>query len=209
MVEHRLDICLGIVFGSWGRSIIFQLSCIFSENFMTSQFWRRFHNVVRNKYIFAFAWNIMEIYLSSIWVITPVSIIIPLFSFCLDDISIGDSGELKSLTNSFEGGFGLSFSNLSFMSGCSTFGAQILRMYTLSLWIFPLRNMKWPYTSILINFVWKSILFNIRPIKPVCFLCPFPCKISSQTFTWKKIFQCWDMVFVCCKMMGSVFISIL
>ena len=78
-----------------------------------------------------------------------------------------------------------------------------------SLWIFPLRNMKWPYTSILINFVWKSILFNIRPIKPVWFLCPFPCKISSQTFTWKKIFQCWDMVFVCCKMMGSVFISIL
>ena len=55
---------------------------------------------------------------------------------------MGEIGELKSLTNSFEGGFGLSFSNLSFMSGCSTFGAQILRMYTLSLWIFPLRNMK-------------------------------------------------------------------
>ena len=61
----------------------------------------------------------------SIWFITSVSLIISLFSFCLDDLYIGESEVLKSPTvNLWSSIYDLSFSNVSFISVDSlVFGA--------------------------------------------------------------------------------------
>ena len=53
----------------------------------------------------------------SIWFITSLSFTVSLFSFCCSDLSIGESGMLKSPTIIVWGSMCvLSFSKLSFMS---------------------------------------------------------------------------------------------
>ena len=77
------------------------------------------------------------------WFMTSVSFIISLFSFCLDNLSTGESwGGLMC---------NLSFSNVSFTNvGALAFEAQMLRNEMSSWWIFPLMKMKCPSPSLLL-----------------------------------------------------------
>ena len=77
-----------------------------------------------------------------------------LFSFIVNDLSIGKSGVLKSPTIIVEGSMCiLSFSKVSFVNvNALVFGAEMLRIETSSWWIFPLMNMKYPSPSCLITF---------------------------------------------------------
>jgi hypothetical protein len=64
-------------------------------------------------------------YVKSIWFITSVSFTVSLFSFCFHDLSIAESGVLKSPIIIMWGAMcALSFSKVSFMNvGALAFGA--------------------------------------------------------------------------------------
>jgi hypothetical protein len=65
-----------------------------------------------------------------------------LFSFCFNDLSIGENGVLKSPTIIvWVSMCVLNFSKVSFMNvGELSFGAYMFSIETFSLWIFPLRT---------------------------------------------------------------------
>ena len=67
----------------------------------------------------------MKCPVKSIWFITSLSFTVSLFSFCFNDLSIGESGVLKSPTIIVWGSMCvLSFSKVSFMNlGALAFGA--------------------------------------------------------------------------------------
>jgi hypothetical protein len=90
----------------------------------------------------------------SIWFITSVSFFVPLFSFCFNELSISESGMLKSPTIIVWGLMCvLSFTKVSFMNvGATAFGAEIFRIETFSWWIFPLMKIKCTSSSCLIMF---------------------------------------------------------
>jgi hypothetical protein len=79
---------------------------------------------------------------------------VSLFSFCFNDLSIGESGVLKSPTIIALGSMcALSFSKVSFMNlGALAFGASMFRIEIFSWWIFSLMYMKCPSSSHLITF---------------------------------------------------------
>ena len=75
-----------------------------------------------------------------IWSITSVSFIISLFSFCLNDLSIGESWMLMTPTVNVWGSMcDLIFSNVSFTNLVAlAFGAEMFRIEMSSSWIlFP------------------------------------------------------------------------
>ena len=59
----------------------------------------------------------------------------------------------------------------------------MLKIEILSWLIFPLMNMKYPSSSYLITFGWKSILLDIRMATLACFLKPFAWKTFFNPFT--------------------------
>jgi hypothetical protein len=85
------------------------------------------------------------------------SSVISLFSFCLDDQSIGESGLLRSqITNVWGSMCDLNFTNTSFTNvGALAFEAQMFRNQ-ISSWILSLISMKCPSLSLLIAFVLKA-----------------------------------------------------
>ena len=124
----------------------------------------------------------------SIWVIILVSFLISL-SFCLADLFISESWVFKSPTISvWDLMCDLSFSNVSLMNmSARVFGTWMFRIET-SFWlIFPVMNMKCPFPSLLINFVLKSILLDIRIAIAACFVGPFNWNIFSQPLLWGNI----------------------
>ena len=108
-----------------------------------------------------------------------------LVSFCLHDLSIGESGVLKFPTI-IECGemYSLGFNRVSFMNmGAFVFGAYMLRIENSSSQIYPVMSKKFPSLSFLITFGWIFTLFNIRIAIPICFLGLFAWKVFSQPFT--------------------------
>ena len=104
---------------------------------------------------------------------------ISLLIFCLEDLSIFDSGVLKSptiivlLSISF-----LKSSKIFFMYlGAPMLGAYILTMFMSSSWILPLSIMKLPSGSLFIALLWKSILSDMSIATPAFFPCTFAWKI--------------------------------
>jgi hypothetical protein len=80
----------------------------------------------------------------------------------------------------------LRFSKLSFMNvGALAFGAKLFRIETFSWWILSLMYMKYPSSSCLVTFGWKSILLYIKMATPYCFLVPF----SWDTFFYPFILR--------------------
>ena len=116
------------------------------------QFLRTFHELLRIIYIYICVCVCVYLYLAkwfyryvrSIWFVTSVSFIITLFSFCLDNLSFGESWMLNSSTINICGSrCSFSFTNLSFTNmGVLVFGAYMFRIETSSWWSFPLMNMK-------------------------------------------------------------------
>lgn len=80
-------------------SILLYLTSLELWPILYGQIWRRFHEIMSRRYIFVcvFGWNIPWISVRSIWIITFVSFIISLFSFCLYDLCIGEIGLVKIL----------------------------------------------------------------------------------------------------------------
>ena len=94
-----------------------------------------------------------------------------MFSFCLDDLSIGKSVVLKFLTINVRSLMcDLSISNLSFTNMIAlALGVQMLR-WNFFLVDFPLMSKKFPFPSLLINFGLKSILLGYISLllRPIC-----------------------------------------
>jgi hypothetical protein len=102
---------------------LFQFSCIcwdlLSTVYMVN-FEQGFLRHWEEGIFFVFGWNVLLISVRSIWFITSVSFIIPLFSCCLNDLSIGKSGMLKSPAINVWGSIcDLIFSNVSFIDVCT------------------------------------------------------------------------------------------
>ena len=101
---------------------------------------------------------------------------ISLLIFCLEHLSIFDSGVLKSptiivlLSRSF-----LKSSKTLFMYlGAPMLGAYIFTMFMSSWWILPLSIMKWTSGSLCMALLWKSILSDMSIATPAFFFsCPF------------------------------------
>ena len=96
---------------------------------------------------------------------------ISLLIFCLEDLSIFDSGVLKSPTI-------LVLLSISFLKSSKTFfmylgapmlGAYIFTMFMCSWWILPLSIMKWPSGSLFMVLLWKSILSDMSIVTPAFF----------------------------------------
>ena len=62
------------------------------------QFWRSYHELMRRRYLFLVYYEMFYKYVRSIWLITSVSFTVTLLSFCFHDLSITESGVLKSPT---------------------------------------------------------------------------------------------------------------
>ena len=99
--------------------------------------------------------------------------------FCLEDLSIFDSGVLKSptiivfLSISF-----LKFSKIFFIYlGAPMLGAYIFTMFMSSWWIFPLSIMKCPSGSLFMALLWKSIVSDMSIATPAFLSCQFAWKI--------------------------------
>ena len=84
----------------------------------------------------------MYMSINSNWFITSASFTVSLFSFHFNDLSIGESGVLRSPTIIVWGAmYFLSFSRKSFMNmGTLVFGANMLRIESSSCQIFPVMS---------------------------------------------------------------------
>ena len=122
------------------------------------------------KYVFCFFGMKGSLYISVkiIWSRTLFNATISLLIFCWEDLSIFDSGVLKSptitvlLSISF-----LKSSKIFFMYlGAAMLGAYIFTMFMSSWWILPLSIMKWPSGSLFMALYLKSILSDMNIATP-------------------------------------------
>ena len=120
----------------------------------------------------------IDIYIICSWFIVSASFTVSLFSICFHDISICESGVLKSATIIvWSEMYFLCFSRVSFMIvGDFLFAAYMLRIESSSWQISLVMGKKCPSLSFLITFGWKFTLFDIRIATPACFL---------ELFAWK------------------------
>ena len=82
--------------------------------------------------------------------------------FCLDNPSVGETGELKFSTSVLGSACDLSYSSVSFTNVCAlVFGAQMLRIEMSSWQIFLLMNMYCPLPFLLISFGLKYFGFQM------------------------------------------------
>jgi hypothetical protein len=144
--------CIGLFpssYISWG------LFC----DWLYGQFWRRYHK--KKEHSFVLGWNVLYISVKSIWLIISISFNVSLFSFCFNDLSISESGVLKSLnTIVWSSKWVLIISEISFINvGACAFGAQMFQIETFSWWIFPLMYIKCFSPSLLLDNFWLNVYF--------------------------------------------------
>ena len=106
--------------------------------------------------------------------------------FCLEDLSIFDSGVLKFPTISmFLSTSFLKFSKIFLIYlGAPVLGAFMFIMCMSSWWILPLSIVKWPSGPLCMAFVLKSILSDISIATLAFFSYPFAWEICFQPFTF-------------------------
>jgi len=69
-------------------------------------------------------------------------------------------------------------------------------------------SLKYPFSSFLITFSWKLILFYIRMTTPAYFLEPFAWKVFPSLLLWSNVCLChWGGFPVCSKMLGPLYVS--
>ena len=146
---------------------------------------------------FCFRIKCLQVSVKSICFTTSVSFFtMSLFSFCFQDLSIDESGVLKSPTITVCSAMCvLSFTKISLMNvDALAFGAQILRIESSSWKILPLMSVKCPpypqlhppCPSFFMTLGWSSILFDTSMATPSCFQGPCVLKIVLQPFTRKQ-----------------------
>ena len=125
-----------------------------------------------NVYFASLGWKALYISVKFIWYMTLFNVAICLLIFCLENLSIFDSGVLKSptiivlLSISF-----LKSSKIFFVYlGASMLGAYIFTMFMSSWWILPLSIMKWPSGSLFMALFLKSNLSYMSIAPPAFFL---------------------------------------
>ena len=125
----------------------------------------------KNVYFASLGWKFLYISIRSIWSRAFFNAAISLLIFCLEDLSIFDSGVLKSPTK-------IVLLSISFLKSSKIFliylralmlGAYIFTMFVSSWWILPLSIMKWPSGSLFMALLWKSILSDISFATPSFF----------------------------------------
>ena len=165
----------------------------------------------KNVYFASLWWKALYMSVKSISSRVLLSDTISLLIFCLEDLSIFDSGVWMSptiivlLSISF-----LKSSKIFFIYlGAPVLGAYILRMFLSSWWILPLSIMKCPSGSLFMVLLWKSILSDMSIATPALFSCPFAWKICFQPFTF-SLCKSFVLRWVSCRqhMCGSCFLSI-
>ena len=145
--------------------------------------WSIFENVPcafeKNVYFASLGWKALYISVKSISSRVSFSDRISLLIFCLEDLSIFDSGVLKShtiivlLSISF-----LKSSKIFLMYlGAPMLGTNIFTIFMSSQWILHLNIMKWPSGSLFMALLWKSILSDMSIATPAFFSCLFAWKI--------------------------------
>jgi hypothetical protein len=161
--------CMGLFLFSY---ICWGLLCALKYD----QFWKRFHGLLRWMYIVQKLNEIFCRHARSIWSMVWFSFRISLLVFCLDDLSIGDRGVLKSPTTTV-----LEFICVfRFLRVClMKLGALMLGAYRLiiviSFWcISPLISMECLSLFHLIKVGLKSALSKISISTPACFWGPLP-----------------------------------
>nr|KAF6289958.1 hypothetical protein mPipKuh1_009790 [Pipistrellus kuhlii] len=126
--------------------------------FLFLKMWSIFMNVPcaleKNVYSVALGWNVLKMSINSIWSSESYRIDISLLIFCLDDLSKGDSGVLKSptmiilllisLLMSSSRFFFVLFCFVFMYLGAPVLGAYIFTRVISSCWIVPFNIMKWP-----------------------------------------------------------------
>ena len=147
--------------------------------------WPIFENVPwaleKNVYFASLAWKALYISVKSISSKALLNATISSLIFCLEDLSIFDSGVLKSpsiivlLSISF-----LKSSKIFFMYlGAAMLGAYIFTMFMSSWWILPLSIMKWPSGSLYgpsleVYFVWYEYCYPCFFFLSICLEYLFP-----------------------------------
>jgi len=118
------------------------------------QFWRRFYEVLRRRYILLFWVKYLQISVKSIWFITCVSFTVSLFSLFYWSVKWRKSGVEVSHYYVWGSLCVLSFSKVSFMMWVPLH-LEHSWIETSFLWIFPLLSIKCPFLSLLNTFSWS------------------------------------------------------
>ena len=132
-----------------------------------------------------------------------------LLIFCLEDLSIFDSGVLKSPTLIVLMSISFLKSSKIFLMYLSTLilGTYIFTIFVSSWWILRLSFLKWSSGSLYMALFLKSTLCNMSIATPASFPCPFAWKICVQPFTF-SLCRSFVLRWVSCRqhMCGSCFL---
>ena len=157
--------------------VLFQFSWIcwgLLCDWLYDQFFRRFHEMLRFVLLCLGDMFCRCLSVMSIWFIVPVSLIISLFSFYLDDLLIDKSGVLTSHTINVWGFF-VQFKLLQYFfynCKCPCIWGRDVQNSDIIMIGFSFYHRKCPSLSLLLNFSRKSILLDIRMACFCCFLGP-------------------------------------
>jgi hypothetical protein len=131
------------------------------------QFWRKFHGLLRRMCIVQKLYEIFcrhQLGPFNLWCDSVLEFLY--WFFCLDDLSFGDRGVLKSPTTTV---LELIYAFKSFRAGLMKLGALMLCAYRLIIVISPFISMECFSLSRLINVSLKSTLSEISIATPACF----------------------------------------
>ena len=110
---------------------------------------------------------------------------ISLLISCLEDLSIFDSGVLKSPAIIAVNIFLEVLQDFLYVFGCSMLGAYIFTMFMSSWWILPLSIMKWPSGFLFMALFFWSLFCLIWVLLPLLlYSCSFSWTICFQPFTF-------------------------
>ena len=125
----------------------------------------------KNVYFASLGWKALYISVKSISSRVLLSETISFLIFCLEDLSIFDSGLLKSPTIIVLLSISFSTSSKIFFMylGAPMLGAYIFTMFMSSWWILPLSIMKWPSEFLFMALLWKSVLSDMSIATPAFF----------------------------------------
>ena len=119
---------------------------------------------------------------------------------CFDDLSIGVSGVLKSPTIIVLVSISLIMSVSVFFTywGAPMLGAQIFTIVMSSCWTYPLIIMQYSSLSLVIFYILRSILSDMRISTPVFFCFPFVWNIFFHPLTF-SLYVSWGVKWVSCR----------
>ena len=154
-------------------SICWGLLCV---SYHVVYIWKCSICIWKNVYFASLEWKALYISVKSIWSRALLNATISLLIFCLEDLSIFDSGVLKSPTI-------IVFLSITFLKSSKIFFIIWVLLCWVNIYLqclcllgrFFLWVMKWPSVSVFMALLWKSILSDMSIATQAFFFpCPFP-----------------------------------